>query len=121
MEAQRREALLGRLEQHYARFERDARNVNLDSARLFSAPLVEPHDTPRTRSLSAREFSVLELLGEGLTDCEIAARLSIGDQTVKSHLRRIFAKLDARNRTHAVTRAIRLGLLDITPEYPLAA
>jgi DNA-binding NarL/FixJ family response regulator len=61
--------------------------------------------------LTAREVEVLELLAEGLSNKGIAARLSISDQTVKFHVASICGKLDAANRTDAVRRAVRRGLI----------
>jgi DNA-binding NarL/FixJ family response regulator len=52
--------------------------------------------------LSPRENAVLDLLGEGLSNRDIAARLSLAESTVKVHLRRAFAKISARNRADAV-------------------
>jgi DNA-binding NarL/FixJ family response regulator len=61
--------------------------------------------------LSSREREVLVLLGEGRSNREIAAALSVTLATVKSHLVRIYAKLEARNRNEALGRAVALGLL----------
>jgi DNA-binding NarL/FixJ family response regulator len=61
--------------------------------------------------LTSREREVLALLAEGRDNREIAAELSVTLATVKSHLARINAKLDARNRNEAVARAVSLGLL----------
>jgi DNA-binding NarL/FixJ family response regulator len=61
--------------------------------------------------LSAREREVLVLLAEGRTNREIAASLSVTLATVKSHLVRVYAKLDANNRNEALGRAVALGLL----------
>ncbi len=61
--------------------------------------------------LSAREREVLVLLAEGRTNREIAADLSVTLATVKSHLVRIYAKLEANNRNEALGRAVSLGLL----------
>jgi DNA-binding NarL/FixJ family response regulator len=61
--------------------------------------------------LSAREREVLVLLAEGRTNREIASALSITLATVKSHLVRIYAKLEAANRNEALGRAVNLGLL----------
>jgi DNA-binding NarL/FixJ family response regulator len=61
--------------------------------------------------LTAREVEILELLAEGLPNKGIAARLSISDQTVKFHVASICGKLDAANRTDAVRRAVRRGLI----------
>ncbi|MGV8883942.1 MAG: response regulator [Rhodoglobus sp.] len=61
--------------------------------------------------LSARENDVLALVAEGLSNPEIAARLFIGESTVKTHLLHIFEKLQVSDRTRAVTKAMELGLL----------
>ena len=61
--------------------------------------------------LTAREVQVLELLAEGLPNKAIAARLGISDQTVKFHVASISGKLGATNRTDAVRRAVRRGLI----------
>jgi two-component system nitrate/nitrite response regulator NarL len=63
--------------------------------------------------LTAREVQVLELLAEGLPNKAIAERLRISDQTVKFHVSSISAKLDAKNRTDAVRRAVRRGLITL--------
>ena len=61
--------------------------------------------------LTPRERSVLQLLAEGLSNKDIAARLAISEHTVKFHVNAILGKLGAHSRTEAVTRAARLGLL----------
>ncbi len=61
--------------------------------------------------LTSREIQVLELLAEGLANKAIAARLGISDQTVKFHVASISGKLGAVNRTDAVRRAVRRGLI----------
>ena len=60
--------------------------------------------------LSAREREVLALLGEGLSNKEIAARLGIALGTVKVHLRSVSRKLGARDRTHLAVIALRAGV-----------
>src|SRR3954468_15359477 len=74
-----------------------------------SAPDEDGFDEP----LTAREVQVLELLAEGLPNKAIADRLRISDQTVKFHVSSISAKLGARNRTDAVRRAVRRGLITL--------
>ena len=64
-----------------------------------------------TEPLTAREIQVLELLAEGLPNKAIAGRLGISDQTVKFHVAAISGKLGAANRTDAVRRAVRRGLI----------
>lgn len=64
-------------------------------------------------TLTPRERDVLELLAEGMSNKAIAARLRISDQTVKFHVASISGKLGASNRTEAVRRALRRGLLHV--------
>jgi DNA-binding NarL/FixJ family response regulator len=63
--------------------------------------------------LTPREVQVIELLVEGLPNKAIATRLGISDQTVKFHVAAICGKLGAANRTDAVRRAIRRGIVAI--------
>ena len=63
--------------------------------------------------LSEREIEILLLVSEGCANKEIASRLSISEQTVKAHLKSIFGKLDASDRTHAVTLAARRGIITL--------
>jgi DNA-binding NarL/FixJ family response regulator len=62
-------------------------------------------------ALTSRELEVLEALGEGLSNKSVAARLGITEHTVKFHVSAIFGKLGAENRTDAVRRGVRLGLI----------
>ncbi|HJW94003.1 MAG TPA: response regulator transcription factor [Thermoanaerobaculia bacterium] len=64
-----------------------------------------------TEMLTQREAQVLRLLAEDLPNKEIGRRLGVWTHTVKTHLHNIYAKLGARSRREAVTRAMRLGLL----------
>lgn len=61
--------------------------------------------------LTTRELEVLALMAEGLSNKQIAARLAISDQTVKFHVASIGGKLNALNRTDAVGRGLRRGLI----------
>jgi len=61
--------------------------------------------------ISHRELEVLQLVAEGLSNQEIAERLFVSLNTVKTHSSRIFEKLEVRNRTQAVERARRLRLI----------
>jgi DNA-binding CsgD family transcriptional regulator len=64
-------------------------------------------------SLTHRELEVLQLLSEGATNSEISMRLYISPKTTKNHLAAIFQKLDVTNRTHALVRAVVMGLVTI--------
>jgi DNA-binding NarL/FixJ family response regulator len=61
--------------------------------------------------LTEREMEVLRLLAAGLTNREIAEALYLSTNTVKSHLKHIYDKLDVHNRAHAVHRARELAIL----------
>jgi len=63
--------------------------------------------------LSARELEVLGLVARGNANREIGARLAITEETVKSHITRILAKLRANDRTHAVTIGLKRGIIDL--------
>lgn len=65
----------------------------------------------RATALTERETAVLGLLAEGCTYEEIGARLSIGAETVRTHLQKACERLGASTRTHAVATAIRQGLI----------
>ena len=64
-------------------------------------------------SLTQRELEVLQLLAEGATNSQISQRLYISPKTTKNHLAAIFQKLDVTNRTHALVRAVVMGLVTI--------
>ncbi|MFE7439034.1 response regulator [Streptomyces chartreusis] len=77
------------------------------------APTSPPPDLER---LTAREHEVLILLSEARSNAEIAAELGIGDETVKTHVSRVLAKLNLRDRTQAVVYANDHGLASL-PEF----
>ena len=61
-------------------------------------------------TLSPRECGILELIGQGYSNKRVARALGITAETVKSHVKRVFIKLDVKTRAHAVARAQSLGL-----------
>lgn len=63
--------------------------------------------------LTPREIEVLRLVAEGLSNRAIADRLGISDQTAKFHVASILGKLGAANRTDALRRALRRGVIDL--------
>ncbi len=67
--------------------------------------------SPTQEPLTAREREVLRYLAGGLSNKEIAHQLGISENTVKSHVRHILAKLNVRSRVEAATYAVRMGLV----------
>lgn len=91
-----------------------AANLDADAVLLPSRPARPEVVEPRAvEDLTPREIQVLELLAEGLPNKAIATRLGISDQTVKFHVAAISGKLSAANRTDAVRRAVRRGLITL--------
>ena len=63
--------------------------------------------------LTERELEILKLIAQGNANKEIAAQLSIREDTVKSHVGNILEKLDANDRTHAVTIGLKRGIIEL--------
>ena len=84
----------------------------------FAHALLDETDDMRAHQesiLSEREMEVLQLLADGQSTPEIASNLFISQKTVKNHLASIYTKIDARDRTHAVIRAVKMGIIKIGP------
>ena len=71
----------------------------------------ERHESQGALGLTDRERAVLELMASGATNPEIAEQLHLSKHTVKEHTSAVYRKLNVRNRTEAVQRGQRLGLL----------
>jgi DNA-binding NarL/FixJ family response regulator len=65
-----------------------------------------------TDMLTPREREILQLLADGMSNADVAAKLFISQETVKSHVRHILTKLEADTRTHAVAIALRDSIID---------
>ena len=89
-----------------------ARAAEIDADTIMLAGEPEGRDEePLAEPLTTREREVLALVAEGLSNKAIAQELGISDQTVKFHVASITGKLGAANRTEAVRRAVRQGLI----------
>ena len=93
---------------HSRRFEAVAARRANGTAEVipFAAPLKELEHAP-----TAREIEVLQLISDGLVNREIGQRLCLSEETIKSHVRHLLAKLQARSRAHAVAVGYRRGLI----------
>ena len=95
----------------------------MDALMLSSAPvgtMQTDFQTPSTPELTEREREILQLLATGASNKEIASRLFISANTVKVHLRNIFAKIGAASRTEAAMYAVHEGLTQ-SPDLPALA
>ena len=108
MDAAERKEILSRYMDHSRRFEAVAARRQSGTAEVipFNAPLRELEQEP-----TMREVEVLQLISDGLVNREIGQRLFLSEETVKSHVRHLLAKLQARSRAHAVAVGLRRGII----------
>ncbi len=88
-----------------------ALSPDLASSMLEQVRRDEADGDGATAVISAREEEVLQLVADGLSLPEVAGALYISVKTVKNHLASIYSKLEARDRTQAVLRAVRMGII----------
>ena len=107
VDAAQRNEILNRYREHSRRFDSVATRRNGGAEVIpFAAPLQELEQEP-----TAREIEVLQLISDGLVNREIGVRLFLSEETVKSHVRHLLAKLQARSRAHAVAVGFRRGII----------
>jgi DNA-binding NarL/FixJ family response regulator len=108
VDAAERKEILNRYVGHARRFDEVAARRGTRSAEVipFQGPLRELEQEP-----TMREIEVLQLISDGLVNREIGQRLYLSEETVKSHVRHLLAKLQARSRAHAVAVGFRRGII----------
>jgi DNA-binding NarL/FixJ family response regulator len=89
------------------------RAVHAGQKRIPPEVAAELAEHATDEGLTSREIDVLRLIAAGNANKEIAAQLSIAEDTVKSHVTNILAKLGANDRTHAVTLALKRGIIEL--------
>jgi DNA-binding NarL/FixJ family response regulator len=89
------------------------RAVHAGHKRLSSEAATEIAEHAIDDALTPREIDVLRLVAAGNANKEIGAQLSLTEVTVKTHVKNILAKLGANDRTHAVTIALKRGIIDL--------
>src|SRR5882672_3095151 len=89
------------------------RAVHAGQKRIPPEVAAELADHAADEDLTSRELDVLRLIAAGNANKEIAAQLSIGEDTVKGHVTNILAKLGANDRTHAVTIGLKRGIIEL--------
>jgi DNA-binding NarL/FixJ family response regulator len=111
VDAAERKEILSRYMDHSRRFDQAAARRGSNGTQTaavipFTPPLRELEQEP-----TGREIEVLQLVADGLVNREIGQRLFLSEETVKSHVRHLLAKLQARSRAHAVAVGFRRGLI----------
>jgi DNA-binding NarL/FixJ family response regulator len=110
VDAAERRDIMNRYRDHSRRFEAAA--ARRSSTRRGSViPFTPPASRDVGQDPTARELEVLQLVADGLVNREIGERLFLSEETVKSHVRHLLAKLQARSRAHAVAVGFRRGLI----------
>jgi DNA-binding NarL/FixJ family response regulator len=75
--------------------------------------LLSPRATSRVAQLSPREREIMHLMAEGLTAEQIGNRITVSVETVRTHVRNVIRKLQARNRVHAIALALERGEIEL--------
>jgi DNA-binding NarL/FixJ family response regulator len=107
VDAAQRDEILTRFEEHARRFD----EVAARRASIADVIPLSPARIAAAQDPTPREVEVLQLVSDGLVNREIGTKLFLSEETVKSHIRHILAKLQARSRAHAVAMGFRRGLI----------
>ena len=110
VDAAERQQILDRYLDHSRRFEAVAARRRTASSNGSVIPF-QGSRTELEQEPTGREIEVLQLISDGLVNREIGQRLFLSEETVKSHVRHLLAKLQARSRAHAVAVGFRRGLI----------
>ncbi|ATB41962.1 DNA-binding response regulator [Cystobacter fuscus] len=89
------------------------RSVHAGRRRIAADIATEMAEHVADDELTARECDVLRLVASGSANKEVAARMGISEETVKTHMKNVLTKLGAKDRTHAVVVALKRGIIDI--------
>jgi len=85
--------------------------LSAELAEAMLAEAVQPSPGVAESIITKREEEVLQLIAEGFSTTEVATKLFISVKTVKNHLASVYQKLDSRDRTQAVVRAVKMGII----------
>jgi DNA-binding NarL/FixJ family response regulator len=105
MSPERREQILARYREYAARFD------GAVTSRAGSRGNLAPPPVKTAARPSSRQLEILQLIADGNANDEIAAKLVVSVETVKTHIRQLLAKLGASNRAHAVALGLRSGIV----------
>jgi DNA-binding NarL/FixJ family response regulator len=112
VDAAERKEILARYLDHSRRFDEAASRRNRGQLQAVSGDVIPLRQGRRLeQEPTQRETQVLQLISDGLVNREIGDALYLSEETVKSHVRHLLAKLQARSRAHAVAVGYRRGLI----------
>lgn len=86
-------------------------NVHRGQRHIYRVVADEIASHVTSEQLSQREVTILQFIAIGMANKQIAGKLGVAEETVKAHLKTIFSKLDVADRTHAVTVAVKRGII----------
>ena len=111
MDAAERKKILDRYREHQRRFEASAAARRQNGTGAEVIPFTAREVRELEQKPTPREIEVLQLISDGLVNREIGDRLFLSEETIKSHVRHLLVKLQARSRAHAVAVGFRRGLI----------